>query len=104
MYQCLRSFIYFLLLGVIFISSAGWAQTPFDSKRLLNDSLRKKAPPDKPLIENGVAKKNFGRAALLLAGAEVIPWTFDRYILKYDYARISFATVKHNVQLKNWTW
>lgn len=104
MSKCLRSFIYFLLLGVIFISSAGLAQTPFDSKRLLNDSLRKKAPPDKPLIENGIAKKNFGRAALLLVGAEVVPWTFDRYVFKYGYTKISFASIKHNLQLKNWTW
>ncbi|HEY9004229.1 MAG TPA: DUF3943 domain-containing protein [Mucilaginibacter sp.] len=104
MSKYLLCFICLLFFEVIFISSTGWAQTPFDNKRILNDSLHKKAPPDKPLVENGVAKKNFGRAALLFAGAEVVPWTFDHYIFKYDYANISFATIKHNLKLSSWTW
>lgn len=101
MSKYLFSLTYLLFFGIV---TAGWAQTPFDNKRILNDSLRKEAPHDKPLVENGVAKKNFGRAALLLFGAEAVPWTFDRFIFKYDYTKISLASIKHNLQLRNWAW
>jgi len=47
-------------------------------------------------------KKNFGNAALDFGLAEIIPWTFDRYVTKKDYARISWKTVGHNINPGSW--
>ncbi len=35
---------------------------------------------------------------------EVLPWVYDRYIAQKDYAKISFATVGHNLEPNSWTW
>lgn len=97
------SLLFLFPFGCLCSSPAAKAQTPFDGKSLLNDSVHK-VPNIKPLVENGVPQKNFGRAALLLGSMEVLPWTYDRYIAKKDYAKISFATVGHNLKLSNWAW
>ena len=47
-------------------------------------------------------RKHFGNAALDFGLAEVVPWTFDRYITKKDYAKISWKTVGHNINPGNW--
>lgn len=47
-------------------------------------------------------KKNFGNAVLDLGLAEIIPWTFDRYVTNKDYARISWKTVGHNINPGSW--
>lgn len=49
-------------------------------------------------------KKRFGRAALQLGFAELIPWTYDRYVARKDYAVISLKTIGHNFNPKSWTW
>ncbi|QEC64229.1 DUF3943 domain-containing protein [Mucilaginibacter ginsenosidivorans] len=55
-------------------------------------------------LQPDIPKKHFGRAATELVLAEVVPWTIDRYIRKADYAKISFKTVGHNLNLNNWAW
>ncbi|MCR8556696.1 DUF3943 domain-containing protein [Mucilaginibacter sp. BJC16-A38] len=47
-------------------------------------------------------RKNFGNAALDFGLAEIIPWTFDRYVTKKDYARISWKSVGHNINPGSW--
>jgi hypothetical protein len=79
------------------------AQTPFDSNRFLNDSLHK-VPNFKSQISNGIPQKHFGRAAIQLGLMEVLPWTYDRYIVKKDYANISWQTIEHNLKPSSWTW
>jgi hypothetical protein len=49
-------------------------------------------------------KKNFGRATWSLGLAEVVPWSFDRFVSNADYAKISWSTIKHNYQPSSWAW
>ena len=46
--------------------------------------------------------KNFGNATLDFGLAEVVPWIFDRYVTKKDYAKISWKTVGHNINPAHW--
>jgi len=49
-------------------------------------------------------KKNFGKAARSWALAELVPWSFDRFVTRADYARISFSTIRHNYEPGSWAW
>jgi hypothetical protein len=56
-----------------------------------------------PLRERPI-KKRFGRAAFQLGLAEAIPFIFDRYVRKADFAKIDFQSVGYNLNPKSWTW
>lgn len=47
-------------------------------------------------------EQHFGNALLDFGLAEIVPWTFDRYIAKKDYARISWKSTGHNINPANW--
>src|ERR1700761_628677 len=48
--------------------------------------------------------KHFGRGAIEFGLAEVVPWSFDKFLKKADYANISFKTVGNNLKPSSWTW
>jgi hypothetical protein len=76
-----------------------FAQEQLYQQALKSDTLLKPKPPDT------VAKtKHFGRAAIELGLAEVVPWTFDKFLKKAPYANISFKTVAHNLNPGSWAW
>ena len=79
------------------------AQTPFDGKKILSDSLHK-VPYFKSSVDHGVVQKYFVRAGLQLGLAEVLPWTYDRYIANKDYAKISWQTIGSNLKPSSWAW
>jgi hypothetical protein len=56
------------------------------------------------IINTTPVKKNFGKAAGSWALAEVLPWSFDRFVVKSDFARISWSTVGHNFEPNSWAW
>lgn len=62
--------------------------------------------PDSLQIKNDTSiyqpPKRFGRAVFELGLAELIPWVFDRYVKKADYAYIDPGTMVRN--LGNWQW
>lgn len=58
----------------------------------------------KPKSEYRNRTKRFGRAAFELVAAEVIPWTWDKFLKKADYANISWQTVGNNLKPNSWTW
>lgn len=91
--RLLTIFIVMLLLG---LTLPGLAQVPF-TRLPINNSPRQK-------LDDSLVKKKFGRAAGELLIAELVPWTYDRYIAKADYARISWKTVGHNLNPGSWTW
>jgi len=67
---------------------------PFNPDSL---SLRKKASLYHP-------QKRFGRAVFELGVAELVPWLFDRYAMKADYAYISYGTMVRNLKPSTWAW
>jgi hypothetical protein len=56
------------------------------------------------VINTTPVKKRFGKAAGSWALAELVPWSFDRFVFNADYARISFKTIRHNYQPSSWAW
>jgi hypothetical protein len=54
-------------------------------------------PPDTPPVAT-VYPRRFIPAAGELVLLEVLPWAFNRYVTKEDFARISFVTIKKNFQ------
>ncbi|WP_316820311.1 DUF3943 domain-containing protein [Pedobacter gandavensis] len=57
-----------------------------------------------PIEEYPVAKKRFGRAAASLVLAELIPWSFSKFITKRDFSNVTLNSIKHNLKPKNWEW
>jgi hypothetical protein len=78
------------------------AQTPGDVTKLV-DSTAKTAPPInlKPLQPK---EKRFWRAAYQLGLAQVVPWSYNRFIANVDYARITGESVKYNLSPSHWTF
>jgi len=63
--------------------------------------------PNRPIAFSNpdtIQRKKFLSASGQLMLAELLPFTFDRYIRNVDYARISFATINYNLSPSNWTW
>jgi hypothetical protein len=48
--------------------------------------------------------KHFFRASSQLLMAEVLPFTYDRYIRNVDYARISLKSIGYNLSPAHWAW
>jgi len=49
-------------------------------------------------------KKNFKAATTQLLLGEIVPWTFDKYVAKMQYASISMESTNYNLNLNSWTW
>lgn len=94
--KCRIFFILSLLINLIAINVAAAGN---QYQVLVNDTL-----PQRLLKDNVMEEKKPGSAAGLLLLSEVVPLTFDRYIKKADYARISFQTVWHNLSPASWQW
>lgn len=97
--QCSEKLIAILLplLFLMLICSQGaFAQVNIFDVRKVPDTTTHSPDP--------IKKKRFGRAAFELGLAEITPWTYDRYLAKVDYARISWKTVGHNLNPGSWTW
>jgi hypothetical protein len=54
--------------------------------------------------EDSLGKKRFGRAALLWSSAQIIPWSYDQYIVNADWAHITLKTLKYNIRPGSWAW
>lgn len=75
-------------------------QVPVYQQQHLTDTV---PYPKKPTYQQPVPKR-FGRASKELIAAEILPWTFDKFVKKADYANISFKTVRHNLNPGSWSW
>lgn len=88
--------ILFLLL--LFISTPIYAQISFYNQHYHRDSLVRG-----PITENPVPKR-FGRGAFLFSLTEVLPWTYDRFVVNAEFAKITFKKIGQNLKLSNWAW
>lgn len=73
-------------------------QLPFYKQRFYPDNLTQPRPKDT------LVKKHFGRSALLWSLAQVVPWTYDRYIVDANWAHITLKTLKYNINPGSWAW
>jgi hypothetical protein len=95
--QLLLFYIAVLLTAILGNNNPLFGQVPFRKIPTIENSRQ-------TALRDTLIKKRFGRAAGELMLAEFIPWTFDRYIAKVDYAKISWKTVGHNLKPNSWTW
>lgn len=72
-----------------------YAQTP--SQAIETDSLAS------AVVEIPV-KKRFARAATSLVLAELIPWSYSKFITHAEFSNISLKTIGHNLKLSSWAW
>lgn len=80
----------------------------------LDDALAQAAATyEQKSIKDSIAKprggrrnpnKHFGRAAIELGAAEILPWTWDKFLKHADYANITWKTVGNNLKPNSWTW
>ncbi|MCJ8208343.1 DUF3943 domain-containing protein [Mucilaginibacter sp. RS28] len=68
------------------------------------DAQNKDSIAINPTGNPAVPNRKPGRALLQFGMAETLPWVFDRYLKKADYAYISVATAKRNLKPGSWTW
>lgn len=94
----------FVVLPLILLCTTpllfGQAMPAYEQQAVIKDTipkprLRPNAPP---------RPTHFGRAAAELGLVEIIPWSFDKFLKKADYANISFKSVGHNLKPTSWTW
>jgi hypothetical protein len=76
-----------------------FAQAQLYQQAQKTDTVAKTKPPEAP-----VQTKHFGRASIELGLAEVLPWTWDKFLKKAPYANISFKTVAHNLNPGSWAF
>ena len=50
------------------------------------------------------SKKRFWRASGELMLAQIIPWSYNRYVRHAEFAKISFKSIGHNLKPSSWTW
>ncbi|MEH6305389.1 DUF3943 domain-containing protein [Olivibacter sp. CPCC 100613] len=49
-------------------------------------------------------EKHFFRASGELLLVQLIPWTYDHFIRKEDWTKVSFKSIGHNLNFSNWEW
>jgi hypothetical protein len=48
--------------------------------------------------------KNFKRAATELLIAQVLPWSWNNFVRKADFAHINFKSIGKNLKFRSWEW
>lgn len=49
-------------------------------------------------------KRKFIRAAGELVFTELLPWSYNRFVRKAEFAKVDFSSIGKNLQLSNWEW
>lgn len=70
-----------------------------EAQRQMADTAVSK-PPD-PLISG---KRHFWRATGELAVAQLLPWSYNRYVRKAAFAKVSFSSIGSNLKPSSWEW
>lgn len=87
-----------ILTVILCCPATSQAQALADTKSVATDTMAFKG------WYHHTNPRSFGRAAIEMGMAEVIPWTFDRYLKRANYAYISFSTIADNLKPSSWTW
>jgi hypothetical protein len=59
---------------------------------------------ESPIKSILIAKKHFSRGLKELFAAQVFPWSYNRYVRKADFAKISFGSIGTNLKPSSWQW
>jgi hypothetical protein len=55
-------------------------------------------------VDSFTVKKKFWRASGELLLVELIPWAYNYFVRDADFAHITWESIGHNLQFKNWEW
>lgn len=55
-------------------------------------------------VPGQLTTKRFGRAAGKMLLANLIPWSYDKYVAQANSADVTFKSVQHNLNPGNWGW
>ncbi len=57
------------------------------------------------VLKNPVVKRpRFNRNSIELFASQPLPWAYNRYIRKADFAKISFSSLLTNFEPRSWEW
>ena len=99
-YHCLHVFCVAVLFCFLFHQKANAQETP-----LPDSSAVVKTQDTVPhVMDTFRIKKKFWRASGELLLVEVVPWAYNYYVRDADFAKISWESIKHNIQFSNWEW
>jgi hypothetical protein len=94
-----KTTVFLTLVVSLLLTTPLYAQVPatYEQTSIKADSIPKpRLRRDRPT--------RFGRAVLELGLMEIIPWSYDKFVAKKDYADISFKSVGDNLNPKSWAW
>ncbi|MEN9572140.1 MAG: hypothetical protein RL172_3371 [Bacteroidota bacterium] len=102
--HCCRHLLLFLPLLI-----AGTFFTQSSTAQVLNvyntNTMEKLLDSNKTYpVNTQPRKKYFWRASGQLMLAQVIPWSYNKFVRKAEFANISFSSIWHNLQFSNWVW
>src|SRR5918993_70068 len=79
--------------------------SPDSSAALNTDRLYSKTPLREELWDDTLKiKKRFWRASGELLLVELVPWAYNFYVRDAEFAKVTFESIGHNLQFKNWEW
>jgi hypothetical protein len=88
-----------LVIGLFCTTEPAHAQVPANYEQaVIKDTI------PKPRLRGRDKPKRFGRASWQLGTVLVLPWVYDKFVAKKDYANISFETVGTNLKPNSWEW
>jgi hypothetical protein len=94
-----------LLLALFCCAPAAlFAQTASDAGQLITDTTKKPLKPIGHIYPAPPKTKHLGRAVAEVGLAELVPFSFDHFVVNADYARISWNSIGHNLNPASWTW
>jgi hypothetical protein len=96
--RSLAAFSLLLILAPPFVK----AQTAQDAEKLTDTVPRPKHVPFFGPVSP--TTKRFGRAAAEWGLAQAIPFSYNRFIAKADYAQVTGSTIVRNLNPKSWSW
>jgi hypothetical protein len=100
-----QSALLLFLIGLFFVNTNTQAQ---DSLAISSDTNRLTNSATQPSLISAdtfvPTPKRFWRASGELMLAQVIPWSYNYFVRKADFAKISFKSIGHNLKFSNWVW
>jgi hypothetical protein len=93
-----------LLVSTTTIFKAGAQDSivpPVCSDRTLVNTI---TVPESPIKNILIARKHFSRGLKELFAAQLLPWSYNRYVRKAEFAKISFGSIGTNLKPSSWQW
>src|SRR5205823_5754147 len=89
-----------LLAAILLLGS----QKAYTQEQELDSSKKAQYTYKTAMMDTFVMKKKFWRSSSLLLVTELIPWSYNYFIRKADFAKVTFESIGYNLKFSNWEW